>query len=217
MSSLEDAVNESVPGNDFVKPLMIAAGVLLLGHLFAGKKEEIPTDPSLPPAAGGGGLLGSLGGLFGGGAQQPGFPTGGAADPAGGASAPWPGPAAAPAGGPAAPAGGGFGGFLGGLANSQLGAALAGAVAGTAVSGGLDTLLNQFRGAGHAEAANSWVGPGENHPIAPDQVNAALGQDRIAEIAKAAGISPEQMSQLLAQSLPTLVDKLTPNGQVHQG
>ena len=85
MSSLEDAVNESVPGNDFVKPLMIAAGVLLLGHLFAGKKEEIPTDPSLPPAAGGGGLLGSLGGLFGGGAQQPGFPTGGAADPAGGA------------------------------------------------------------------------------------------------------------------------------------
>jgi uncharacterized protein YidB (DUF937 family) len=94
---------------------------------------------------------------------------------------------------------------------------IAGAAAGTAVSGGLDMLLNQFRGAGHQEQVNSWVGTGQNQPISPDQINSVLGQGKIAEIAAQAGISPEQMSQLLAQALPTLVDKLTPGGRLPQG
>ena len=51
-------------------------------------------------------------------------------------------------------------------------------------------------------------------PISPDQINKVLGQGKIAEIAAQAGISPEQMSQLLAQALPTLVDKLTPGGRL---
>ena len=49
MSNLEDAVNEAVPDNSYVKPLMIAAGALLLGHLFGGKKDEAPAAPSAQP------------------------------------------------------------------------------------------------------------------------------------------------------------------------
>jgi uncharacterized protein YidB (DUF937 family) len=174
---------------------MIAAGALLLGHLFGGKKEEAQqADPSLPPhqqQQGGGG--GFLGGILGGGPSQ----AGGGGLGGGGL-------------------GGGLGGILGGLANSPLGGLLAGSAAGAAVSGGLDSLLNQFRNAGHAETVNSWVGTGANAPIGADQINSVLGHGKIADLAQQAGISPEQMSQLLAQALPTLVDKLTPNGQVHQ-
>ena len=177
MSNFEDAVNEAVPHNDYVKPRMIAAGALLLGHLFGGRKEEAPANPSIP------------------------------AEP----------PAQAPGQGGGFLGGGGLGGILGGLADSPLSGVLAGAAAGTAVSGGLDALLNQFRGAGHAETVNSWVGNGANQPISAEQINSVLGQGKIAEIAAQAGVSPEQLSQLLAQALPTLVDKLTPGGRPPQG
>jgi uncharacterized protein YidB (DUF937 family) len=176
MGLLDDAVSEAnnaVPGGDFTKPLMIAAGALILGHFFGGGKKEEPPAPapnaSAQPqsqASGGGGLLGQLGGL------------------------------------------------LGGVANSQLGGVLAGAAAGTAVSGGLDSLLNQFRNAGLGQHAESWVGNGQNMPITADQINSVIGQGKIAEIAQQAGIDPAQMSQLLAQALPHLIDKLTPGGQV---
>jgi uncharacterized protein YidB (DUF937 family) len=218
MGNFEDAVNEAVPDNNYVKPLMIAAGALLLGHLFGGKKDA-PADPSQPqfpgqPAQPGqpeqdGGWLGGLGAALnnalGGGQAQPGQQQLGQQ--------------------PGQPAGGGFlgsgGGIVGGLmnslSNSPFGGVIAGAAAGTAVSAGLDGLLNQFRGAGHAETVNSWVGTGANHPISPDQINNVLGQGKIAEIAAQAGVSPEQLSQLLAQALPSLVDKLTPGGRLPQG
>ncbi len=107
--------------------------------------------------------------------------------------------------------------MLGGLASSPIGGALAGAAAATAVGGGLDSLLQKFRDAGHGATADSWVGQGANQPISADQINQAIGQGKIAEIAQQAGVSPEQMSQLLAQALPKLVDKLTPGGQLPQG
>jgi len=209
MSNLEDAVNEAVPDNSYVKPLMIAAGALLLGHLFSGKKDEAPVDPANPaiPAQGGGGFMDQIssavsGALGGGKPAQPG---------AAGA------PGAQQGGGGFLGGGGIVGGIMESLSNSPFGGIIAGAAAGTAVTGGLDMLLNQFRGAGNEQQVNSWVGTGENHPISPDQVNNALGQGKIAEIAAQAGISPEQMSQLLAQALPTLVDKLTPGGKLPQG
>ena len=68
-----------------------------------------------------------------------------------------------------------------------------------------------------ARRRSSWVGTGQNHPITAEQINAAIGHGKIAEIAQAAGISPEEMSQLLAQALPNLIDKLTPGGHIKQG
>ncbi|MCW2275979.1 DUF937 domain-containing protein [Rhodoblastus acidophilus] len=225
MSNLEDAVNEAVPDNNYVKPLMIAAGALLLGHLFGGKKEEPvePANPALPPAQGGGGgfldnISSAINNALGGGQPQqagaPQYP---------GAPQQYPGAPQHP-GAPQQQGGGGFmgsGGIVGGiinsLSNSPLGGIVAGAGAGTAVTAGLDALLNQFRGAGHEQQVNSWVGAGQNQPISPDQINSVLGQGKIAEIAAQAGISPQQMSQLLAQALPTLVDKLTPGGRMPHG
>ena len=198
MGFFDDAINESVPGGNLAKPLMIAAGALILGHIFGGKHDApapapdaaAPDANATAPAPGGGGFLGgALGNLAG-----------------------------ALGGGGAAGGGlvGGLGGMLGGLASSPIGGALAGAAAGTAVSGGLGSLLDQFRNAGHGAAADSWVSNGENHPISADQINSVIGQGKIADIAAQAGVSPDQMSQLLAQALPTLIHKLTPDGQLPQ-
>ncbi len=202
MGFFDDAVNESVPGGDLAKPLMIAAGALILGHLFGGKHEAAAPPPAPGQRAAGQGpdraAEAASGGFLGGGLGNLAGSLGGALGGAGGGM-------------------GGVGGMLGNLASSPIGGALAGAGAATVVGGGLNSLLQKFRDAGHGGAAESWVGQGANQPLSADQVNQAIGQDKIAEIAQQAGISPDQMSQLLAQALPKLVDKLTPGGQLPQG
>ena len=62
----------------------------------------------------------------------------------------------------------------------------------------------------------SWVGTGQNLPISAEQIQHVLGSEQVKELAAKAGISPEAASSHLAQLLPMLVDKLTPNGQVPQ-
>jgi uncharacterized protein YidB (DUF937 family) len=83
-----------------------------------------------------------------------------------------------------------------------------------AQSGGIQGLLNKFTQAGHGDKVASWVGPGENKPIDPEHVQQVIGPDQISAIAAKLGVDPEQASQLLAKFLPSVVDKLTPNGQV---
>ena len=81
-------------------------------------------------------------------------------------------------------------------------------------SGGLSGLLDKFQSHGLGDAAQSWVGTGANLPVSGDQVSQALGGDALAGLgAKFGGNSPE-LAQLVAQFLPLIVDKLTPNGQV---
>jgi uncharacterized protein YidB (DUF937 family) len=83
-----------------------------------------------------------------------------------------------------------------------------------AQSGGVQGLLNKFTQAGHGDTVNSWVSPGENKPIAPEHVEQVIGQDQVSAIAAKLGVDPAQASQLLAKFLPTVIDKLTPNGKV---
>ncbi|MGH9397808.1 MAG: YidB family protein [Terriglobia bacterium] len=62
----------------------------------------------------------------------------------------------------------------------------------------------------------SRVGAGQNQPISAEQVQSALGSDKVNDLAAKAGISPDQASAGLAQILPKLIDKLTPEGQIPQ-
>jgi uncharacterized protein YidB (DUF937 family) len=80
--------------------------------------------------------------------------------------------------------------------------------------GGLSGLVQQFHDKGLGSLVSSWVGTGQNLPISADQIQHVLGSDQVKELAAKAGISPEAASSHLAQLLPMLVDKLTPNGQV---
>jgi uncharacterized protein YidB (DUF937 family) len=79
-------------------------------------------------------------------------------------------------------------------------------------SGGLNGLLQSFQDKGLGETVSSWIGTGENLPISPDQVQRVLGSETIQNLASKFGISSEVVSSLLAQQLPTAVDKLTPDG-----
>ena len=84
----------------------------------------------------------------------------------------------------------------------------------TSRTGGLNALTQLFERNGMGHIISSWIGNGENAPISPDQLKAVLSSDRVATLAKKAGISPETATQYLTKSLPTLVDALTPDGKL---
>lgn len=80
--------------------------------------------------------------------------------------------------------------------------------------GGLAGLLQQFQAAGLGHLADSWVGKGPNLPISAEQIQSALGSEPVRQMAAKAGITPDALSGQLADLLPQLVDKLTPDGSV---
>ena len=80
--------------------------------------------------------------------------------------------------------------------------------------GGLPGLLHRFEQSGLGHLAASWVGTGPNLPVSGTQVHDALGGDLVAGLAARLGMDPAQLQTLLAQWLPVLVDKLTPQGVV---
>jgi uncharacterized protein YidB (DUF937 family) len=81
-------------------------------------------------------------------------------------------------------------------------------------NGGLTGILDKFKEGGLAEQAASWVGKGENMPISAEQISSVLGNSAIAEMAAKFGIDPDTLSNKIAEHLPTVVDKLTPDGEV---
>lgn len=81
-------------------------------------------------------------------------------------------------------------------------------------AGGISGLVDKFNQSGLGDVAASWIGKGGNLPVSPDQVVAALGQDKVAELAKEAGIPEDKGAEVLSQVLPAVVDKMTPDGEI---
>lgn len=81
-------------------------------------------------------------------------------------------------------------------------------------NGGLSGVLDKVKAGGLAEQAASWVGKGENLPISAEQISSVLGNGAIAEMAAKFGITPEVLSSQIAENLPSVIDKLTPDGEV---
>lgn len=81
-------------------------------------------------------------------------------------------------------------------------------------TGGLAGLLQKFQEHGLGNVADSWVSTGKNLPISGDQIQEALGSGALGDIASKLGLSTGDVSSQLADLLPGVVDKLTPNGQV---
>lgn len=83
--------------------------------------------------------------------------------------------------------------------------------------GGLPGLLDKFRAAGLGHVIDSWIKPGQNQSISPEQVQQVLGEEQLQQISQQTGVPPEQAASHLSELLPGLIDKLTPNGEVPQG
>ncbi|UTD27351.1 YidB family protein [Bradyrhizobium sp. WD16] len=120
-------------------------------------------------------------------------------------AAPAPSPAPAPSS-TTASSGGGLGGILGGL--------LAGGAAGSVLSGGLGDLLQQIQDAGHSDKADSWVSPGPNKQISPNDLANALGADQISTMMAQSGLSRDELLEGLSQHLPEAINQLTPDGRL---
>ena len=91
---------------------------------------------------------------------------------------------------------------------------MAARAAGSVISGGLGDLLKQLQQNGHGETANSWVSPGPNKQIAPDDLASALGADQINGLMSQTGLSRDDLLSGLSQQLPDVIDHLTPDGRV---
>ena len=81
-------------------------------------------------------------------------------------------------------------------------------------SGGLQGLANKFSQKGESDAFSSWVGMGENQPVSGAQIQKVLGSDQVGALAAKMRVDPTQASHFLAEYLPKIVDKLTPEGKV---
>lgn len=80
--------------------------------------------------------------------------------------------------------------------------------------GGLNGLLQEFQKNGMGDLVNSWVSTGQNKEISPGQVEQAIGPEKVQQYAEQTGMDQSQAAGSLAQLLPQVIDKLTPNGQV---
>jgi uncharacterized protein YidB (DUF937 family) len=123
---------------------------------------------------------------------------------------------------PGGSGGGSLGGLLGGLFGG--GADQAGSPqqarqaeqAGSEIPAGLNGLVERFRQGGFGGLIDSWIGTGANQPVAPRQLGQALEPNEIDELARRTGLSREQVLDELARALPTVVDRLTPQGRIPQ-
>ena len=110
---------------------------------------------------------------------------------------------------------GGLGGVLGGLGGGGSGAGGAGAGGwGGLLTSGLGDLLDQFHGAGKGDAARSWVGSGQNEPIAPHELSQVLTSEQIDFLTQRTGLSREDLLAGLSEQPPSVVDGLTPAGRL---
>ena len=108
----------------------------------------------------------------------------------------------------------GEGGALSGLLQGGLGGLFGSGAASSILSGGLNDLLKQFQQTGLGDKADSWVSTGPNKPIGPDELERALGEERIAWLMQQTGMSRPELLAGLSRELPEAVDKLTPQGHV---
>ena len=79
---------------------------------------------------------------------------------------------------------------------------------------GLSRLLDQFKGAGMGDKAESWVSKGENQSLDPDEVEKAIGSERLAKMSKQTGESVGALKTDLSKMIPDAVNKLTPDGKM---
>jgi uncharacterized protein YidB (DUF937 family) len=84
-------------------------------------------------------------------------------------------------------------------------------------TGGLLGLVNTLRQLGLDDVVSSWISTGENKPISSEQVQNALGEGQINQMAQNMGVSHQEVSTGLARLLPQLIDKLTPDGKLPEG
>jgi uncharacterized protein YidB (DUF937 family) len=87
-------------------------------------------------------------------------------------------------------------------------------LAGFLASGGLSKIMGGLKANGLSAQADSWVGTGSNQPVSGRDVEQAMGQEQIQQIAQQLGVSESEAADAVAQALPEVVDKVSPQGKL---
>jgi uncharacterized protein YidB (DUF937 family) len=95
-----------------------------------------------------------------------------------------------------------------------LGGLLAGTSVGGLLTGGLGELMDKFNDAGQKDKVDSWVSTGPNKDVAPTDLKATLGPDIVEKLARATGLSEQDLLERLSKTLPQAVDQYTPQGRI---
>jgi len=112
-----------------------------------------------------------------------------------------------------------MGGMMGGAQQSPTGAQAQNPLLQIALqmlqqNGGLQGILAKAQQAGYGEQVQSWIGTGQNMPIDAGALSQIFGHGQLGQIAQQLGVSHEEAAGQLAQTLPQVVDEMTPQGQI---
>ena len=78
-------------------------------------------------------------------------------------------------------------------------------------------MTQKFNANGLGDIMSSWVSKGENLPISPEQILQVFGSGQVQQIGERLGVSSGEASGGIADILPQIVDKLTPDGSLPSG
>ena len=81
---------------------------------------------------------------------------------------------------------------------------------------GLTQLVDNLKAGGVAGEVDSWVSTGVNKAVTSDQVQKAMGST-LGQLAAKIGVTPQAAASQLTSVLPTVIDRLTPNGKIPTG
>jgi len=76
----------------------------------------------------------------------------------------------------------------------------------------LSGLVAALQNGGLDEQVKSWLGPGASLPVTAEQLRAVLGNAQVQDFARQLGLPVDQALKTMAQYLPEIVDKASPNG-----
>jgi uncharacterized protein YidB (DUF937 family) len=79
--------------------------------------------------------------------------------------------------------------------------------------GGAGGIVGKLKEGGLGDIVDSWIGTGKNKAVKSSQISNVLGSDLVGQLAGKLGISQGDAAKKIAQYLPMIVDKLTPQGK----
>ena len=82
--------------------------------------------------------------------------------------------------------------------------------------GNLQGMVDQLQQGGLGDQVKSWLSNGPNMKVTPQQIQAALGNEQVRQLAQRYGIPVDDALKLLAEHLPTAVDQASPNGTIQK-
>jgi uncharacterized protein YidB (DUF937 family) len=82
---------------------------------------------------------------------------------------------------------------------------------------GMPGVVSKLTQSGMGKQVQSWIGMGENESVSGQQMKQAMDPGALQDMAQKTGMSPDQISDHVAQVLPHLLDQATPEGTMPEG